>query len=659
MAIFLVDPKTGKMSPVQSREELLKLRNSQSHKDRVQTLRRDKNVGENAKKKLLQFNYSCLPNEDGTIYGTKRLSNSFAVDIDDIYPDKMEEVKEQILENPELLGLLLLERSINGNGYHIVLKRKPEFNQHENLMYVRMILRLYFDETDKDPAKVFYATTGDPDDLIYLNDEIFSFSEFTPKGINKTIDEAIERAKEKAFSTEKFSQVISTNSTNPQIHKSTNEELPEDTEDEDETQQSDGNCPPPMPKQLPKLIELLISNTPDIYKPAVAHAVFPALAAHLYDTRFRYIDNEEHEATLMNVLMAGTGAGKSCINKPIEYIMEDIRLRDELNREAEAEWKAQNRSKGSNKDKDKRPDDLIIQYVMPDMTNAAFIQRTKDANEHFLYSKINEIEHIERLSSGVDKKAHFTIMCYAFDQDNRYGTERVGTESVSETVKVRYNWNAATTIHKGKAFFKPVLTGGPISRINFCTIPEQPIGAAMPRYGKYDNTFREKLRPYIDRLNQASGLIECDEALDLAIQLDYENKEYAIEKQDRVYDNLSHRANVIAYLKAMVLYVASGEWEECMSDFIRWSEQYDMWCKMQFFGEEIAGMMEQNDSYSVSKAGRKSMLSSLPVIFTVEDLLRVHPSGDNRKATRLLSAWKSKGYIELADQKSGTFRKLA
>ena len=421
---------------------------------------------------------------------------------------------------------------------------------------------------------------------------------------------------------------------------------------EGEAQETDANLPPKMPTRLPPLIKLLVSKTPKIYQPAVAHAVFPALGAHLWKTYFRYIDNVEHEATLMNVLMAGTGAGKNCISEPINHILKDIRQQDKDNLEREKEWKKEMQTKGANKDKRQRPEGLVIQEIDPDMTNAAFVQRLADAEERFLYTKMNEIDQFDALKTSARSKAHFQIMCLAFDPGNVYGQTRVGTGSVSERVCIRFNWNASTTIHKGQAYFRSVLTDGPISRINFCTIPEQPIGADMPIYGTYDAAFDEELRPYIERLNKARGLVECQGARALAKKLREENAEFARLSQSRVYENLSFRANVIAYLKAMVLFVAhGGVWNKVMEDFVRWSLQYDMWCKMHFFGEEI----EAQDSVglSVKRRGPRNLLDLLPTVFTYEDAQRMRQrQGIHRGNVKMmLDNWKKRGYIEIYGEK--------
>lgn len=416
------------------------------------------------------------------------------------------------------------------------------------------------------------------------------------------------------------------------------------------TENAEEDAPPPMPNRLPPLIKLLVSKTPKIYQPAVAHAVFPSLAAHLWKTTFRYIDNVEHEATLMNVLMAGTGAGKNCISEPINHILADIRKMDKENLQREKDWKNEMQTKGANKDKRMRPEGLIIQEMDPDTTNAAFVQRLADAEERFLYTKMNEIDQFDALKTNGNKKAHFQIMCLAFDPGNVYGQTRVGTGSVSERVCIRFNWNASTTVYKGQAYFRNVLTDGPISRINFCTIPEQPIGADMPVYGTYDAEFDEELRPYIERLTKARGLVECRGAKLLAKKLKEENAEFARLSQSRVYENLSFRANVIAYLKAMVLFIAQGGvWDKVTEDFIRWSLKYDMWCKMHFFGEAIEEVECGGSYHQAKKKGPQNLLDLLPDVFTREEAqqMRIRHGITQSSVSIMLGSWKKRKYIEL------------
>ena len=416
--------------------------------------------------------------------------------------------------------------------------------------------------------------------------------------------------------------------------------------------------PPAMPSVLPPLIALLVSRTPDIYKPAVAHAVFPPLAAHLHRVTFRYIDNVAHEATLMNVLMAGTGAGKDCISEPINRIMADIRKRDARNLERERLWKQEVNSRGANKDKRQRPEGLVIQEIDADMTNPAFVMRTAEADGHFLYTKLNEIDQFDALKGSGRGGQQFQIMCLSFDPGNRYGQTRVGAQSVTEKVTVRFNWNAATTILKGKRYFSKVLTDGPISRINFCTIPEREIGADMPVYGAYDAAFDEELRPYIENLVHATGQVDCPEAYELAKKLCEENAEFSRLSQSRVYENLSFRANVIAYLKACVLYVAQGyKWDKPLEDFIRWSLQYDMWCKMEFFGDGIEQAMA-TPADNAHRPGRRNLLTLLPDEFTLQDAIRVRQAEglDTQGASHMLSLWKSRGYISIISNLN--YRKL-
>ena len=409
--------------------------------------------------------------------------------------------------------------------------------------------------------------------------------------------------------------------------------------------------PPAMPEKLPKLVELLISRTPEVYKPAVAHAIFPPLATHLWQTSFRYIDNVVHEATLSTCLLAGTGAGKSSVDKPIRYIMEDIRKRDAENLKREKEWKEEVTRKGANKDKRKRPDNLVIQEIDADMTSPAFVMRTAEAQGRFLYTSLNELDQFDALRGSGNQQ--FRIMCLAFDPFNLFGQQRVGVQSVTERVTIRFNWNASTTIQKGQRYFSKVLTDGPISRINFCTIPEREIGDEMPVYGDYNDAYREALKPYIENLNNARGLIDCPEAFQLALKLKDENAEFSRLSQDRVYENLSFRANVIAYLKACVLYVANGcKWEPEIDEFIRWSERYDLYCKMRFFGDAIKRANDTGEKSS--KRGPSNMLMQLPDEFTYQQVidLRVARGMDKKGTSRMLGNWKERHYIKVKDSNS-------
>ena len=723
------------MRPVLSREDYIKMRGCENQRKAVAAVR---SGDESQKKQLIQMNYSCLPNADGTLKGSTRMSTTIGMDIDHIPPEEMQAVKERILAKKDELGLRMLELSARAAGYHLVFSRRPYMSQEENLGWASKLLEVEYDQGAKDITRVFFTTTDSEEDLIYLDDEIFKTNtDLTDKTDNKTntnLTNLTNPVNPKNPCSEKENSCHSSNSCSPEplcfkgrpysdiiaeywrrtggvpaegernvkLHKlAANlraicdnrkdllmQVMPRLGLSEQELQSIvDSACkeptkgsklidriidacadpqppnlgssyPPAMPKRLPAIVRLLTSKTPDIYKPAVAHAIFPALGAHLWRVRFRYIDNVMHEATFMNVLMAGTGAGKDCISQPINHIMADIRQRDAENLKREADWKKEVNSKGSNKDKRQRPEGLVIQEVDPDMTNPAFVMRMAEADEHFLYTKMNEIDQFDALRGSARGSQQFQIMCLAFDPDNRYGQTRVGTQSVTEKVCIRFNWNAATTIQKGQKYFARVLTDGPISRINFCTIPEREIGADMPVYGTYDSSFDEELRPFIDRLCRAAGVIDCPQAFRLAKKLKDECAEFARLSQSRVYENLSFRANVIAYLKACVLYICNDyKWSKEIEDFVRWSLQYDLHCKMQFFGEAIANANRSADEQG-TRRGPRNLLQLLPDEFSTHDadLVRQANGMDTRGTRNMLSQWVHRGYLlQMTDD---SFKKL-
>ena len=705
--IYYNKDRAKMMRPVLTREEYLALRNSEEQKATVKAVR---NGDTRKKSRLVQMNYSCLPNGDGTLKGSVTMSTTVGMDIDHIPAEEMQAVRERILSKKDELGLLMLELSARGQGYHVVFRRQAEKTQEENLLWASQLIGVQYDEGAKDITRVFYTTTGSKEDLIYLDDEVFDVRGMMVDARDKMEDVRCQPSAINHQSSYKgipFEDIINEywrrtggepvdGERNVRLHKlavnlraimenepqrileviprlglsedevrhlveSACKEKPKDFTyllkvivkdlmEERNIMDDEPETLPEMPKKLPKLIQLLISRTPDVYKPAVAHAVFPALAAHLYKVRFRYIDNVLHEATLMNVLMAGTGAGKDCISQPINYIMADIRKRDEENLQREKQWKQEVSSKGANKDKRQRPEGLIIQEVDPDMTNPAFVMRMAEADGHFLYTKMNEIDQFDALRGSGRGGQQFQIMCLAFDPGNRYGQTRVGTGSVTEKVCIRFNWNAATTIQKGQRYFRNVLTDGPISRINFCTIPEREIGADMPVYGTYDAAFEEELRPYIERLTKAVGEVDCPHAFKLAQKMVEENAEFARLSQSRVYENLSFRANVIAWLKGCLLYVANGcKWTREIEDFVRWSLQYDMWCKMQFFAEAI----EQADYIDDSKPrrGPRNLLELLPDEFSLQDAINIRRQQgmDGKGARKMINQWAHRGYILCGD----------
>ena len=518
------------------------------------------------------------------------------------YPDTYEDIAyDEIIE--------VLEEQMGG---------KPDIGSRNNFIFSMACHLRYI--TNDDPA--------------WISQVLPAYGEEQAKFVN-TVKSACQRIQTKTM---------------PRIMKRTLSICRQRLEEESEiiNQKSDINTPPALPKRLPPLIRLLLSRTPKVYQPAVACAVFPALGAHLWQTTFRYIDNCLHEATLANLLLAPTGSGKSCVNVPIDYIMADIRERDRLSMEKERKWKQEVSSKGSNKDKRVRPEGIVIQEIDPDSTSAAFVQRMADADGRFLYARMNEIEQLTNLSSRGNSRNVFDLLCLAFDYGNVYGQTRVGTASVSERVCVRFNYNVSTTVRKGQAFFSRVLTDGPLSRIGMCTIPEREIGAEMPVYGTYGTEFAEELKPYIDRLSASRGLIECAQASRLAKKLMQENADFARLSQSRVYENFSFRANVIAFIKAMVLYVAHGEvWDKSMEDFVRWSLRYDLWCKMHFFGQAIED--EENCTRGTSRPGPRNLLDLLPEVFTREEagMLRQRQGIRTGSLSYMLSNWKKRGYIEL------------
>ena len=718
MSVHVIYYKDGAkmMRPVLGREEYMTLRDSRKQQAVMKAVREGE---EKQKQRLEQMNYSCLPNEDGSLKGSTRMSSTIGMDVDHIAKEEMAATRERILGKKEELGLLMLEVSARGSGFHLVFKRRQELSQEENLKWASNLLGVKYDEGAKDITRVFFTTTAA--ELEFLDDEVFSLSPApSPSTEGSTPSDEKTAAQDSDFNHQPsdishptsfkgiaYKDIIAEwfrrtggepqqGERNDRLHRlashlryitDNNEQtllavMPRYGLSEDEmrglihsacqgrfysmpkllqevvrsltpkvdaadTETGLGTVPPEMPKRLPPLIKLLLQNTPDIYRPAVAHAVFPPLGAHLHKTRFRYIDNVEHEATLMNCLMAGTGAGKDCISEPINRILADIRRRDTENLEREKAWKKQVNSKGANKDKAERPEGLIIQEIDADVTNAAFVQRMAEADEHFLYVKMNEIEQFDALKGNGRGNHQFQIMCLSFDPGNRYGQTRVGTQSVTEKVTIRFNWNAATTVKKGQRYFQNVLTDGPISRINFCTIPRREIGADMPVYGTYDATFDEQLRPYIERLTSARGTIDCPQAYKLAQRLKNECAEFARLSQSETYWNLSFRANVIAYLKACVLFVAHGyTWTKEMEQFIRWSLKYDLWCKMHFFGEAIE-QAEQGGSQS-NRRGPRNLLELLPNEFTFDDAVAIRrQQGLSREGTQdMIRVWRNRGYIE-------------
>ena len=753
--------------PVNSREQLMALRDSKENLEALQAVR----AGDETKKsKLLQLAYNAWP-VNGVLAGCEHCTSTFFHDIDCYDEQQSQEIKALVLSKKDEIGLRMLERSARG-GWHLVCQRERGKTILENQVRVARVLRIEMDTSAHDLQRVVFSTSGSAEDLVYLDDEIFheamtveeSAEEYirlkererrgeeeVPVGAKKAnkhfrpweeavgSEEATRQAEgllgtdplratsrtqqgqspeaEMKFKGVPYRQIIeewwrqnggepAEGERNTELHRlavhlrsicdnkaevllavmprlglseqelksiiaSATKDQPKgktreirsvlktlgiaDRQGAEQTATATdkgfsiaaGSQPPEMPQKLPKLIQLLTSKVPDKYKPAVAHAVFPALAIHLWKVRFNYTDNVEHEATLMNCLMAGTGAGKNCISEPINHILADVKRRDDENSRREDEWRKEQGRRGANKDKQPRPEGLVIQIIDSDMTNPALVTRLIEAEEHFVYVKVNEIDLFDKLKGGYGGKMQFHIMCLAFDTDGEYGQTRVGVQSVTGRARMRFNWNASTTIEKGRKYFSQVLTDGPISRINFCTIADEEIGAEQPVYGKYDAAFDEQLKPYIDQLCSARGLIDCPQAFKLAKKLQAESADFARMSQSRTYWNLSHRAKVIAWLKACVLYVANGyKWEKTFDDFIRWSLEYDLWCKMQFFGAAIE--QTENAQEQKRKPGPRNLLTMLPQEFTLEDAVKVRLAQglDRDGAMGMIRMWKQRGYIE-------------
>ena len=752
---------------VKNREDFLALRNTKENLDNLAKARKG---DEKAKAQLVQFAYNIGVLKSSALAGCKSIGSYFFHDVDCYDAEQSAAMAQQILAKKDEIGLMMLEKSASG-GYHLVCKRQPGTTILENQVRISTILQIEMDTNVHDLQRVVFSTSGDENDLLYLDDELFEEpmtveeceaeyarlkererkgEEQVPAGAkkarkhykpwleelgtddtafikkdtavineessvsqnesrvnpcqNKPIDERVRFVMEavlKAKGLEKSdftdiggrhnavkiflsgaNQLLSKEEANGALaelmpehwadeniqacvadfydkYYNPSRKLNKDEEaiftksrrigNEKETEVTDHSTPlpPEMPAKLPKLIKLLTKNTPNQYKAAVAHAVFPSLGTHLKEVEFEYTDYVKHEATLMNCLMAHTGAGKGCIDEPIRHIMADIKARDAENTRREAEWKKDCQKKGANKDKQVRPEGLVIQEIDPDMTKPALVTRMDEAEGHFVYVKLNEIDLFEQLK-GQTGKQHFQLMCLAFDPGAEFGQTRIGTQSVTARPKCRFNWNACTTIQKGRRFFSRVLTDGPISRINFCTIPEMEIGAEQPIYGKYDEAFDAELKTYIDNLVSAHGVVDCPQAFKLAKKLQEECAEFARLSQDETYWNLSHRAIVIAWLKACVLYVANGcQWEKTIEDFVRWSLQYDLWCKMQFFGADIEKANHEGEYRE--HPGPKNLLDLLPDEFTLNDAMQARAKQglqtDKRKCARMIHQWVFRKYV--------------
>ena len=730
MSVHVIYKQNGvkMMRPVLTRDEYLELRNGGFQVENVARIRQG---DEALKASLLQMNYSCLPNDDGTLKGSKRMSTTVGMDIDHIPWEQMREVKERVLAKKDELGLLMLEESARSypqrgeGGYHLAFKRRLELSQEENLKWASELLGVAYDDGAKDITRVFFTTTEK--ELIYLSDEIFDPSPFLPQGggegpkvspwgdlegvthdadakyngilfteIIKKYWELFNDGKEPVegdrnaltfelavtirsicgYSLEKMMAVI------PNYWKAETEEYRKTLENALKepkkgmpyrlkqvlqalkSQAGVKACggttttPPPMPKKLPPLLKLLTKNVPWFYKPAVANAVFPALGVHLHGVKFRYWDNVEHEATFMNVLIGRQSIGKGTIKKPIEFIMDDIKQRDQPNRQREAEWKQKN--PGAKQKKDPRPTDICIQMLIDNLTDAVFNQRIVDANnngQRFIYTIVDEIEGLKKVTSKGTVDEVGLLIRKAFDNSDA-GQERVGADSVSGIAPLRWNFNASTTPPNARKFFFKMVNDGTVSRLDVSTIIQSDDDDDMaPILGIYDHQFAQELKPYIDRLEAANGLIECPQAKRLSLDIKQENKDAAKLYESEAYRVFSYRANVIAWLKGMVLYVAHGyKWSKEIADFVRWTEQYNLWCKMLYFGQQLERELREEEAIQ-SQSGPQNLLNHLSDEFTKEQYRQMRQSqGKSGDGESTLRVWLNRGHI-VFDDVSGRYVK--
>ena len=740
MSVHVIYYKDGakRMRPVLSRESYLKLRGSKKQKTTLKAVREG---DEEKKTKLLQMNYSCLPNEDGTLKGATRMSTSVGLDIDHIAAEEMEALKERILAQKEALGLLMLEKSARGQGFHLVFRRRPELSQEENLRWASDLLGVEFDKGAKDITRVFFTTTDDAEELIFLDDGLFENGELNGCGESATALQCYSSKDDKSTRLQDFEssrQQDNESTSYPEEYKGIAYkdiiakywELFNDGKEPVEgdrdtltyqlacdlrhicgrnaewldqvipcydgfpleekrqkiqnalTAKSEGmpyrlkqvllalkstasikacggtlTTPPEMPKKLPPLVRLLTKNVPWFYKPAVAAAVFPALGAHLHGVKFRYWDNVDHEATFMHVLIGRQSIGKGTIKKPIEYMMEDIRQRDIPNRQREAEWKQKN--PGARQKKDPRPTDICIQMLIDNLTDAVFNQRIVDAHnngQRFLYTIVDEIDALKKVTSRGTVDEVGLLIRKAFD--NAFaGQERVGADSVSGIAPLRWNFNASTTPPNARKFFSKMVNDGTVSRLDVATIIRNDDNDEAPILGIYDHTFAQELKPYIDRLEAANGLIECPQAQRLSLEMKLENKEAAGLYDSEAYRVLSYRANVIAWLKGMVLYVAQGyKWTKEIADFVRWSQQYNLWCKMLYFGQQLE--QELREEVEIQRqSGPRNLLELLPDEFTREQYHQMRQSqGKSGDGDSTLRTWTTRGHIAY-DEATGRYCK--
>ena len=751
MSVHMIYYKDGvkMMRPILNREEYLSQRDGGEQQSLLKGVREGK---EQLKSKLVQMNYSYLPNEDGTLKGSKRMSSSIGMDIDHIGQDEMEELCRRILGKKDELGLLMLEKSARGQGYHLAFRRKQELSQEENLRWASNLLGVEYDKGAKDITRVFFTTTND--NLLFLDDEVFSIEEAVMKKntngtnlTNKTLQHVAEEPADitpqevgeasaqsleafdlcvglaglkadqmdvwgvhnwhanlmavlsvgvaKLMSRDQLRAVVAQrlpnysqtedcqklidyfyekydankgfmntalreiNAKAQQKTSESTQKAPLSTEPQDAlSRMFASNLPPEMPSKLPRLVKEVTKSTPKLYQATVAQAMFPALATYPKHLSFMYTDNQVRELRINCLIIAGTGTGKDiCTKQPLTHIIADIKQRDEMNRERLKKFNEEYNSKANNKQKPQRPADLVIQTIKSDITKAALVQRMEDAQGAPLYVRLNELEQWDKVEGATGRNNQFTVMKQNDDEENDFGSDRASTQSVMGSGSLHLNWNANTTVSKALKYFRYVVTDGPISRLCLATIPDCEIGSDIPVFGNYDEAYDESLKPYIDNLKTATGMIVCQQAMRLASKLKAECADFARLSQDTVFDNLTHRALVHAFRKACLLYAANGmKWEKSIEDFCRWSLFYDLYLKMKFWGDSIRSA---DGDVQISKRGPESLLDSLPTQFTLEDAKRVRQQKgmDAERARKMISTWQSRYYvIQMSDF---SFKKLS
>ena len=759
------------MRPVLTAAEYRNLRNTEKQKAIVSGVRKG---DDKMKHRLLQMNYSCMPNEDGSLKGSTQMTTTVGMDVDHIAKEQMQEVKERILAKKDELGLLMLELSARGEGYHLVFKRKAELSQEDNLRWASDLLGVEFDKGAKDITRVFFTTTASEEDLIYLDDELF-VNEVAKTCLEGTTSEVGEQgtalqagaesggvnpaASSPSSSMQPVTELVASSHDNQGFENGDNadndsanalssamspvpglsyHDIPysviiakywELFNEGKEPAEGDRNVKtyelamtlrpicdydqgmmerviprydgfpkdewrktitnalneprksmpyrlkqllkavkderkmaliapsdspkgekgvPERPKRMPELLKLLSSKVPMKLKAMVEEAVWPAMCAHLKGVTFRYVDGVIHEANISSPLIGRQSSGKGAVNQPIECLLADITARDKENESRLLDWRRRNQGKGASKDKQPRPEDIVIQRLDDDLTPAALSQALIDAETNGgkrVITKVDEIELLNRIGNGKNDTVGVLVR-YGWDSA-RWGQRRVGLDSVSGSYTVRWVWNASCTLKSARKFITNTwIADGSLSRLNVNALLLSKDDHEMPKIGEYDDKFQNDLKLYVDRLNAASGLIECPQANRLAEEMKQEHDRIADLCESEGYRTFSYRAVVIGWLKAMMLYIANGyKWDKTMAEYVRYSVRRDMYLKMYFFGQQIEEEFEEEERQQ--QHGPQNLLSTLPEEFTMDDYLRMRQAqGKRGDGKSTLRTWKTRGYID-------------